>query len=183
MIEPIYWLVSDYFCISLVVHPRCQSHLQSVDGSKWREKLPGFPSVSPCEIPDICTPEEAPSALSSLSLSVSSSHKTSAISSNSSASQTAPPALQTKSSSMSSSLSSSVSPYSEKTNSKTSKIAAKEESFDDVKVRGNEHVKNVSKMRSIHDFFGSWICKSFPPISTLLFKEWRGVLYLYAIWK
>lgn len=119
---------------------RCQSHLQSVDGPRWREKLPRIPSVLPWEVPDIRTPEEA--ASSSTTSSVPLSSQKSSPSSSVSSSQT-----QSSSSSTSSSSSSSASaaPTStpDKATSDSSKKPAKEESFEEVKSRGNDCVKKV----------------------------------------
>lgn len=117
---------------------RCQSHLQSVDGPRWREKLPRIPSVLPWEVPDIRTPEEA--ASSSTTSSVPLSSQKSSPSSSVSSSQT-----QSSSSSTSSSSSSAVAPTStpDKATSDSSKKPAKEESFEEVKSRGNDCVKKV----------------------------------------
>lgn len=117
---------------------RCQSHLQSVDGPRWREKLPRIPSVLPWEVPDIQTPEEA--ASSSTTSSVPLSSQKSSPSSSVSSSQT-----QSSSSSTSSSSSSAAAPTStpDKATSDSSKKPAKEESFEEVKRRGNDCVKKV----------------------------------------
>lgn len=117
---------------------RCQSHLQSVDGPRWREKLPRIPSVLPWEVPDIRTPEEA--ASSSTTSSVPLSSQKSSPSSSVSSSQT-----QSSSSSTSSSSSSAAAPTStpDKATSDSSKKPAKEESFEEVKSRGNDCVKKV----------------------------------------
>lgn len=117
---------------------RCQSHLQSVDGPRWREKLPRIPSVLPWEVPDIRTPEEA--ASSSTTSSVPLSSQKSSPSSSVSSSQTQP-----SSSSTSSSSSSAAAPTStpDKATSDSSKKPAKEESFEEVKSRGNDCVKKV----------------------------------------
>lgn len=117
---------------------RCQSHLQSVDGPRWREKLPRIPSVLPWEVPDIRTPEEA--ASSSTTSSVPLSSQKSSPSSSVSSSQT-----QSSSSSTSSSSSAAAAPTStpDKATSDSSKKPAKEESFEEVKSRGNDCVKKV----------------------------------------
>ncbi|XP_061185926.1 sperm-associated antigen 1-like [Saccostrea echinata] len=102
---------------------RCHSHLKSVDGPQWREKLPKIPSVLPWEIPDIRTPEGASSAPPTLSSVSSSSQKSSSSSSQ--------PSSATSSSSSGNKIPS---------DSPTKLV--KEESFDEIKSRGNEHVKN-----------------------------------------
>lgn len=118
---------------------RCQSHLQSVDGPRWREKLPRIPSVLPWEVPDIRTPEEA--ASSSTTSSVPLSSQKSSPSSSVSSSQTQSSSSSTSSSSSSSAAAPTSTP--DKATSDSSKKPAKEESFEEVKSRGNDCVKKV----------------------------------------
>lgn len=118
---------------------RCQSHLQSVDGPRWREKLPRIPSVLPWEVPDIRTPEEA--ASSSTTSSVPLSSQKSSPSSSVSSSQTQSSSSSTSSSSSSAAAAPTSTP--DKATSDSSKKPAKEESFEEVKSRGNDCVKKV----------------------------------------
>lgn len=119
---------------------RCQSHLQSVDGPRWREKLPRIPSVLPWEVPDIRTPEEA--ASSSTTSSVPLSSQKSSPSSSVSSSQTQSSSSSTSSSSSSSAAAAPTSTP-DKATGDSSKKPAKEESFEEVKRRGNDCVKKV----------------------------------------
>ncbi|XP_062574772.1 sperm-associated antigen 1-like isoform X2 [Saccostrea cucullata] len=107
---------------------RCHNHLKSVDGPHWRDKIPKIPSVLPWEIPDIRTPEGATSVPPTLSSVSTSSQRSSSSSSQ--------PSSATSSSTSSSSSSGSQIP----SDSPTKPV--KKESFDEIKSRGNEHVKN-----------------------------------------
>lgn len=148
---------------------RCQSHLQSVDGPRWREKLPRIPSVLPWEVPDIRTPEEA--ASSSTTSSVPLSSQKSSPSSSVSSSQT-----QSSSSSTSSSSSSAAAPTStpDKATSDSSKKPAKEESFEEVKSRGNDCVKK-SEFKSAIECYTR--CVELDPKQTVSYTN-RALCYI-----